>query len=98
MSVGSKAHIKCYSGGVLIYEGHSTGKVSSEENSDGYFFRDKETGKMKEMKVGEIREHDGRKIQAVEGDCDEGCIFQTPAGCYQVYVSAGKTGPFAELT
>ena len=48
-SFGNSAHIKCYSGGTLIYEGSSTGKVSSEQNSDGYFFRDKEDGKLKEV-------------------------------------------------
>lgn len=48
-SLGSGAHIKCYSGGQIIYEGYSTGKVISEENSDGYFFRDKADDKLKEI-------------------------------------------------
>lgn len=42
-ALGSSASVKCYSGGKLIYEGESTGKVSSEENSDGYYFVDKDT-------------------------------------------------------
>jgi hypothetical protein len=32
---------------VLVY--HSTGKVISEENSDGYYFTDKATGKLVEV-------------------------------------------------
>lgn len=48
-SLGSSAKIACYSGGKLIYEGISTGKVVSEENSDGYFFKDEKDGKLKEV-------------------------------------------------
>ena len=46
---GGSANIKCYSGEKLIYEGSSTGKVSSEQNSDGYNFIDKRDGKLKEV-------------------------------------------------
>lgn len=46
---GGSAHIQCYSGGILIYEGHSTGKVASEANSDGYNFIDKKDGRLKEV-------------------------------------------------
>lgn len=45
-SLGSSGHIKCYSGGQLIYEGDSTGKIASEDQSDGWFFRDKRTDKL----------------------------------------------------
>ena len=48
-SLGDTAKITCYSGGTLIYEGFSTGKVKSETNSDGYFFKDKADGKLKEV-------------------------------------------------
>lgn len=48
-SLGSSASITCYSGGKLIYEGRSTGKVKSEENSDGYYFVDQSDGKLKEV-------------------------------------------------
>lgn len=48
-SLGNKSHIACYSGGVPIYEGVSSGKVSNEQNSDGYFFQDKETGRLMEV-------------------------------------------------
>jgi len=43
---GSQAHIMCFSGNVLIYEGDSTGKVSSESHSDGWFFEDAKTHKL----------------------------------------------------
>ena len=49
LSLGGSASIKCYSGGVVIYEGRSTGKVSSESQSDGYYFVDKTDGKAREI-------------------------------------------------
>lgn len=48
-ALGSSAHIRCYSGGVLIYEGNSTGKVTSERSSDGYYFIDAADDKLKEV-------------------------------------------------
>ena len=49
MAFGSGATIKCYSGGVVIYEGKSTGKIKSEEYSDGYYFKDAADKKLKEV-------------------------------------------------
>jgi len=48
-SLGNKAHVTCYSGGKMIYEGASTGKVKSEASSDGYYFKDAKTGKIMEV-------------------------------------------------
>lgn len=48
-NLGNGAHIKCYSGGQLIYEGDATGKILSEKESDGYYFRDKATDKLIEI-------------------------------------------------
>ena len=48
-SYGSGAKVRCWSGGVLIYDGGSTGKVLSEKNSDGYYFIDKSSGDMLEI-------------------------------------------------
>lgn len=42
---GKRHDIKCYSGGVLIYDGYTTGKVENEDHSDGYYFQDEATGK-----------------------------------------------------
>jgi hypothetical protein len=39
-ALGKNRNVKCYSGGVLIYEGSTTGKIENEENSDGYYFTD----------------------------------------------------------
>lgn len=39
-ALGKPRNIKCYSGGQLIYEGTTTGKIENEKNSDGYFFTD----------------------------------------------------------
>jgi len=41
-SLGNKHTVQLYSGGKLVREWTSTGKVSSEEGSDGYFFKDEE--------------------------------------------------------
>ena len=46
---GNSAKVKCYSGGQVIYDGESSGKISSEQGSDGYYFRDKSTGKLIEI-------------------------------------------------
>lgn len=48
-SFGVAASVTCYSGGKVIYEGRSTGKVSSETHSDGYYFRDSRTQKLMEV-------------------------------------------------
>jgi len=48
-ALGDPAQVVCYSGGKVIYEGISTGRVASPENSDGYQFKDKETGKLVEV-------------------------------------------------
>ena len=48
-AIGSSASLECYSGNKFIYKGHSTGKVSSEEQSDGYYFVDKKTGNPMEV-------------------------------------------------
>lgn len=46
---GGSAHVKCWSGGVVIYDGRSSGKVLSEANSDGYYFKEDGTGDLKEV-------------------------------------------------
>lgn len=46
---GNSASVECYSGGKLIFKGKSTGKVRSEDNSDGYYFIDSKDGKVKEV-------------------------------------------------
>ena len=50
---GDPANVTCYSGGVVVFEGRSTGKVSSSTSSDGYLFRDAST----------------RRLTEVSGDC-----------------------------
>ncbi|BAV39414.1 hypothetical protein BPT24_296 [Tenacibaculum phage pT24] len=44
-SYGSEFEITMYSGGNVVGKWTSTGRVSTEESSDGYKFKDKETGK-----------------------------------------------------
>jgi hypothetical protein len=43
---GNEHRVRMYNGGVLVAEWTSTGKVTSLENSDGWQFMDKETGKL----------------------------------------------------
>ena len=45
-TLGSNAHIRLYSGGQLIGEWESSGKVVTESHSDGYRFVDKKSGKL----------------------------------------------------
>lgn len=48
-ALGDSAKVECYSGGVLIYSGISSGKLSSEQQSDGYNFVDEKTDKFMEV-------------------------------------------------
>lgn len=42
-SVGSSFRVTCYSGGKVIWDGNSTGKVLPEAQSDGWYFEDAKT-------------------------------------------------------
>lgn len=46
---GNEFKIEMYSGGQLVRTWISTGKVNSEQGSDGYYFKDKATGKLVEV-------------------------------------------------
>ena len=48
-ALGSSAHVVCYSGGEVIYDGYSKGRVYSPENSDGWSFKDKDSGMLIEV-------------------------------------------------
>lgn len=48
-ALGGSTKVECYSAEKLIYSGESTGKVSSSEGSDGYYFVDKRDGLLKEV-------------------------------------------------
>ncbi len=41
---GNPAIVKCYSGGIVIFDSRSTGRVETVHNSDGWEFKDSETG------------------------------------------------------
>ena len=45
-TLGSPGDIICYSGGKEIYKGRSTGKIATEQGSDGWFFQEETTGKL----------------------------------------------------
>jgi hypothetical protein len=45
-AIGDPAKVTCYSGGKVIYEGTSTGKVGTEEQSGGWYFEDADTHKL----------------------------------------------------
>ena len=40
------SHVRCYSGGVEIYNGKSTGRVLETTDSDGWSFRDSKSGEL----------------------------------------------------
>ena len=56
---GDEAVVKCYSGTSIIYDGRSTGKVISEESSDGYVFKDAKTGHLMEVSGNCVIDYDG---------------------------------------
>lgn len=43
-AIGKSHRITCYSGGQVVMDTYSTGKIDNEDKSDGYYFREKETG------------------------------------------------------
>lgn len=45
---GDAARVTCYSGGKLIFDDFSTGKVSNAEGSDGYEFKSATTGRLEQ--------------------------------------------------
>lgn len=45
-AIGKRHLVKCWSGGVLIYESTTTGKIENETKSDGYYFQDEKTSKL----------------------------------------------------
>ena len=49
LSSGRDHHIIQFSGGKVVGEWTSNGRVFSEEHSDGYYFEDKATGKVVEV-------------------------------------------------
>lgn len=44
-AIGNPGHIKCFSGGDVIFEGDSTGVIQTVSHSDGWEFKDEKTGK-----------------------------------------------------
>jgi hypothetical protein len=45
-TLGDPGHITCYSGGQVIYDGDSTGKIATVERSDGWEFMDAKTDRL----------------------------------------------------
>lgn len=48
-SLGSNARVRCWSGGQLILDEISSGKILSEKNSNGYYFISEKSGEMIEV-------------------------------------------------
>lgn len=46
---GSSGRVVCYSGGQVIYDDRSEGRVFSTEGGDGYQFKDRATGRFQEV-------------------------------------------------
>jgi len=57
---GDSARVTCYSGGELVFDDFSTGKVQSEESSDGWYFRSVTTQRLISM-AGDCRIDYGAK-------------------------------------
>jgi hypothetical protein len=52
-SIGRPHKVQMYSGGVCVQEWTSDGYVKSEDNSDGYYFTEKSSGKLVKV-IGDI--------------------------------------------
>lgn len=39
------AEVTCFSGGQTVYQGTSTGKIESNKDEDGLYFRERESGR-----------------------------------------------------
>lgn len=48
-SFGSDGRITCYSGGRMIFDDFSSGKISNAHGSDGYEFMSKTTGRLMQV-------------------------------------------------
>lgn len=46
LNYANPSHVRCYSGGVEIYSGTSTGRVLETTDSDGWSFRDSKSGEL----------------------------------------------------
>lgn len=57
-SLGKPHTITVYSGGVAVKVFHSTGNVSNEPNSDGWYFEDRDTHKLVEVAGSLVIEQD----------------------------------------
>lgn len=44
LAYGDGGKVTCYSGGTVVYEGTATGKVLTEDGSDGWYFRESGSG------------------------------------------------------
>lgn len=42
-AIGKSAHIECWSAGHKYYDGYSSGVVHTEEQTDGWYFTEKDT-------------------------------------------------------
>lgn len=48
-ALGKSGTVTCYSGGQVVYSGRSTGSISNQDGSDGYYFMDDSTKALVEV-------------------------------------------------
>lgn len=56
-AIGTPARVTCFSGGRVILDDFSTGKVQSEEHSDGIYFNSRTTGRLVETSADCVVDH-----------------------------------------
>jgi hypothetical protein len=56
-ALGTPARVTCYSGGRVILDDFSTGKVLSESESDGIYFNSRTTGRLIETSADCVIDH-----------------------------------------
>jgi hypothetical protein len=57
---GAEATVQCFSGGVLIYDGRSTGTVDANVEFTGFEFREAESGAFVRIRADCVVRYEGR--------------------------------------
>lgn len=56
-ALGTPARVTCFSGGEIVLDDFSTGKVLAEEHSDGIYFNSRTTGRLVETSADCVVDH-----------------------------------------
>lgn len=78
-ALGDSARVICHSGGKVIFDDFSTGKVQNEESSDGYYFVARSTN----------------RLVQTSGECNLDYGAKVPAGFQPIFPGNTASAPAA---